>query len=310
MAGEASALPEEEEGSAESSGTISRERLLLVLSFPFALLLGASLTAWPWRALDVPGTVGTLTPPSFLLLAATVAASMYAVRRQVPQGMLTWLPAGQGAVVLLTTGALATTDDATFGFAFIIAYAIVYLLVLGLSLAIAAHGAPLALAFVSLFILTQAARFPVFEAEATSSAYATLFTFLAATRAVLEVGLLLWLVRWLIGSPEGQGAKPAALIVALTVAHGVIAAWEDPLLRDSFTFGEIVQQMFGWLMFVTIQLGMAGVLIRLRRAWWREQIMLEQPVVLEDLGGDGDDERGPASLRRPGRPTPRRRRRR
>ena len=83
---------------------VTRERLAVTLAAPFLLLLASSLAAWPWRSLGLPGAVGTMTPPGILLLALAVAAAMLALRRGLPLGMITWLPAGQGAIVLLTTG--------------------------------------------------------------------------------------------------------------------------------------------------------------------------------------------------------------
>ena len=43
---------------------VSRERLFVTLGAPFALLVAASVVAWPWQLLDLPAAVGTLTPPS------------------------------------------------------------------------------------------------------------------------------------------------------------------------------------------------------------------------------------------------------
>ena len=147
-----------------------RRRLLLTLGAPYALLFLASLTAWPWRALEIPGVIGTLTPPSFLFLAATVAASTVALRRRLPLSMITWLPAGQGAIVLLATGFFTVgPQDELTGLAFLLAYGVVFLIVLAVTTAIASHGGPLAVSFISLFVFTQAARFPVFEADAPAS---------------------------------------------------------------------------------------------------------------------------------------------
>ena len=158
-----------------------RRKLLLTLGFPFALLLLSSLVAWPWRAFDLPGVLGALTPLSFVLLAVTVGTSTYALRRQLPLSMITWLPAGQGAIVLLATGLLAGgAQEQLTALAFIVAYGLIFLIVLGITTAIAAHGGSVAIAFISFFVFTQAARFPVFEVEGAVATNASLLTLGAA----------------------------------------------------------------------------------------------------------------------------------
>ena len=138
-----------------------RRRLLLTLGAPYALLLLASLVEWPWRALGAPGVVGALTPPSFILLAFSVGASTYALRRKLPLSMITWLPAGQGAIVLLATGFFAGgAQDQLTGLAFIIAYGFIFLIVLAVATAIASNGAPVAVAFVAFFALDAGRALP------------------------------------------------------------------------------------------------------------------------------------------------------
>ena len=246
---------------------IRRERLGFTLGLPFTILLAASFVSWPWRALDVPGVVGTLAPPGIVLLALAIAASMYALRQNLPVAMITWLPAGQGAIVVLTTGFLGGAADAGLGIAIIAAYAFVFLLVLGVAVAVARDSAKLAIAFVAFFILTQATRFPVFETDAAVPiAAASLFTLLAGAVAVAEIAALVWLARRLVEVPDEEAGRPALAIVALAFAHGLIASWEDPLLHGELSAAAAAEQTFRWLMFVTIQLGPALVLIRYRRA--------------------------------------------
>ena len=246
---------------------IRRERLGFTLGLPFTILLAASFVSWPWRALDVPGVVGTLAPPGIVLLALAIATSMYALRQNLPVAMITWLPAGQGAIVVLTTGFLGGTPHAGLDIAVIVAYAFVYLLVLGIAVAVAGDSAKLAIAFVAFFVLTQATRFPIFEADAAEPiAGASLFTLLAGGRAVAEIAALVWLARRLVEAPDEEAGRPALAIAALALAHGLIAGWEDPLLRGELSVAAAAEQAFGWLMFVTIQLGPALVLIRFRRA--------------------------------------------
>lgn len=248
-------------------GVIRRERLAFTLALPFVILLAASFVSWPWRALGVPGVFGTLAPPTIVLLALVIAASMYALRSNLPVAMLTWLPAGQGAILMLTTGFLGGTPDASLGIAVIIAYGFVYLLVLGIAVVVAGDSAKLAIAFVAFFVLTQATRFPIFEADvATPIAGASFFTLLAGARAVAEITALVWLARRLVETPDEEAWKPALAIAALAFAHGLIASWEGPLLRGELSLAAVAEQTLRWVWLVTIQLGPAAVLIRFRRA--------------------------------------------
>ena len=289
-----------------------RRKLLLTLGFPYALLLLSSLVAWPWRALDLPGVLGALTPLSFVLLAVTVGACTYALRRRLPLSMITWLPAGQGAIVLLATGLLAGgAQEQLTALAFIVAYGLIFLIVLGITTAIAAHGWPVAIAFISFFVFTQAARFPVFEVEGAATANAGLLTFAAAAVGVAEIALMVWLARRLVEAADESAVATALWIVALTLGHGLLAGWRDPILEGSFNIGAYAEQVVRWFTFAGIQLGMAAVLIRFRRAQFREQQTQQeaQPPV-EEEPQPGEEEGPPTpSTRRGGRPTPRRRRR-
>lgn len=290
-----------------------RRKLLLTLGFPYALLLLSSLVAWPWRAWGLPGVVGTLTPLSFVLLAVTVGASTYALRRRLPLSMITWLPAGQGAIVLLATGLLAGgAQEQLTALAFIVAYGLIFLIVLGITTAIAAHGAPVAIAFISFFVFTQAARFPVFEVEGGVTGNAGLLTLAAAVVAVVELALMVWLARRLVEAADESTMATALWIVALTLGHGLLAGWRDPMLAGSLGAGAYAEQVVRWLTFAGIQLGMAGVLIRFRRAQFREQAAQQEAqaaVELETQQSEAEDTSPARQPRRGGRPTPRRRRR-
>jgi hypothetical protein len=283
---------------------ISRERLAVVLGLPFAVLLAASVLSWIWEGVGLPGSVGALTPPGALALVGVVALSMQALRRRLPLGMLTWLPAGQGALVLLTTGFAAGTLDVAASVAVIGAYIVIYLICLAVAFTIAREGQALGFAFVSLFILTQTARFPVFGEGVPVPA---LFTLLALARAAIELVVLVWLVRGLVEAPEG-GMKPYAWgLVALVVGHGVLAGWEDPLLGGALTFAAYAEQVVRWLMLVSIQLGMITVLLRFRitaamlEETDRERVAAEEARAAQEAL-EGED--GPTRSRR------RRRRRR
>ncbi len=289
-----------------------RRKLLLTLGFPYALLLLASLVAWPWRALDLPGVLGALTPPSFVLLAATVGASTYALWKRLPLSMITWLPAGQGAIVLLASGLMeGSAPEQLTQLALIIAYGLIFLIVLGITTAIAAHGGAIAIAFISFFVFTRVARFPIFELEDAVTANASLFTFAAAVLAVAEIVLMVWLARRLVEAADESAMGTALRIVGLTLAHGLLASWQYPIQEGSFNIVVYGNGILSWLMFATIQLGMAGVLIRFRRAQFREQQAQQdaQPTNEEETPPAAGDAAPAPPPRRGGRPTPRRRRR-
>lgn len=299
----------------EGSGFVSRRWLGPTLALPFVLLLGASLVEWPWRAMDLPGQAGTLTPPSILLLALALAGSMFALRRHLPLAMITWVPAGQGALVLLTTGFVANIEDTAVGFAVIIAYGFIYFLVLGLAFAVAGSSGKLAIVFVALFIFTQAARFPVFEVDSHADLSSpTLFTSIAFLRAVVEIAALAWLVHRLVVVQEDGGFRTTLAIIGLVIAHGLIAGWEDPLLRDQLNATQVAEQFVRWVALVGLLLGLAAAMIRLRGSLnreprWAVAVTPEKsPHTLPD-GADGQP-KGHDPMRFEGRPTPRRRRRR
>ena len=297
--------------SAPPARLADRRRLLLTLGAPYALLLLASLVEWPWRALGAPTVAGSLSPPGFVLLAFAVGASTYALRRKLPLSMITWLPAGQGAIVLLATGFFAGgAQDQLTGLAFIAAYGFIFLIVLAIATAIASNGAPVAIAFVAFFALTQAARFPIFGADGGAAVpNAGLLTLAAFLRAAVELAVLAWLSRRLVEATDSSAMQTALWIVALTLGHGALAGWEDPALRGALTLSEYVDQVARWLMLACIQLGMAAVLIRFRRAQFRDQEAQPQPAEPEPEHSDAVEEPAPTSPRG-GRPTPRRRRRR
>ena len=290
-----------------------RRKLLLTLGLPYALLLLSSLVAWPWRALDLPGVLGALTPLSFILLVATVGASTYALWKRLPLSMITWLPAGQGAIVLLATGLMAGgAPEQLTQLALIIAYGLIFLIVLGITTAIAAHGGAIAIAFISFFVFTRAARFPIFEIEDAVTANASLFTSAAAALAVAEIVLMVWLARRLVEAADESALGTALWIVGLTLAHGLLASWQYPIQEGSFDIAVYGNGILSWLIFATIQLGMAAVLIRVRRAQFREQAAQQEAQAAAELEAqqpEAEDTPPGPQPRRGGRPTPRRRRR-
>jgi hypothetical protein len=248
-----------------------------MLGAPFALLLGASLVSWPWRSLGLPGSIGTLTPPAVLLLIAVVIGGAYGVRRGLPVGLITWLPAGQGAVFLLTTGfAGESAGSITLAIALTGAYVVVFIMALIVSVMVSGAGTGWGIAFMSFFALTQATRFPVFGAEAdTAIDNAGLLTLAALARAVVEVGILTWLARRLVEAAEDQSTGVVFSILALTFAHGILAGWEEPMIRGALTLTNYGAQAGWWFAATGLQLAAAFVFIRIRRSWFQEPTWAE-----------------------------------
>lgn len=262
---------------------VDRTRIVIVLAAPFVVLVLATLFAWPWRALELPGVIGTLTPLSIFFMALAVAGAMYALQRRLPLGMITWVPAGQGAIVLLTTSFVADATEPFVGIAIIIMYVLIYLIVLGLAMVVAGTSTPLAIAFVAFFTLTQATRFPVFGIDAAAPVTGSaVLTFIAFFVALAEIVLLAWLARRLLEAPEEEASRVTLLIVGLVFAHGLIAGWEEPLLRGELSFVQWFEQFFRWFILAGIQMGMAWGLLRLRNSWsseprWAETLPQRPP---------------------------------
>lgn len=295
---------------------VDRRRLLLTLAMPFVLLVGASLVSWPWRSLDLPA-VGTLTPLGGLLLAGVVAMGVYSVRKGLPIGLITWLPAAQGAIVLLTTGFLAQSEGGTeVAIAASAAYIVLYIMALIVSVLISTAGISWGMAFMSFFLLTQATRFPVFAAETERViAGAELLTLAAAARAVIEVAILAWLVRRLVEAPEDGRRSTILAIVGLVFAHGVLAGWEDPVLRGTLDAVQYAAGAGWWLALSAGQLAIAYVLIRIRRSWFEEPAWAEPepeptPSPKPAKSAKPSTEAVIVDDSRPAAPRPRRRRRR
>ena len=214
-----------------------------MLGAPFAVLVLATLSAWPWRALQLPGMIGTLTPPSIFFMAIVVAGAMYALQRRLPLGMVTWVPAGQGAIVLLTTSFVADTTEPFVGIAIIIAYVLIYLIVLGIAMVVAGTSTPLAIAFVAFFVLTQATRFPLYGVDAPSPISASmLLTIVVSFVSFSEVVLLAWLARRLIEAPDADARK-----ICRRQFAGDIATHLDAIAQKYIITGETSENA---LMFV------------------------------------------------------------
>jgi hypothetical protein len=256
---------------------VDRSRLQLTLGAPFALLLGASFVSWPWRSLDLPGTIGTLTPPAVLLLILVALGGVYAARRGLPVGLITWLPAGQGAVFLLTTGFAGESEGSiTLAIAITGAYVVVLILALIVSVMVSGAGFAWGIAFMSFFVLTQATRFPIFGIETDPVVdNAGLLTLAAFGRAAVEVMLLAWLARRLVEAADDQTTGVVFSIAALTFVHGLLAGWEEPLVRGALTPANYGAQAGWWMAATGLQLAVAFVFIRIRRSWFQEPAWAE-----------------------------------
>jgi hypothetical protein len=248
-----------------------------MLGAPFALLLGASLVSWPWRSLGLPGIVGTLTPPAVVLLAVVALGGVYAVRRGLPVGLMTWLPAGQGAIFLLTTGFLGeSAGNLTSAIVVVSAYILLFIMALVVSVMVSSAGFGWGIAFMSFFVLTQVTRFPVFGAvEGRTIENAELLTLAAASVAVVEVLVIAWLARRLVEAADDQTTGVVFSLVAVTFAHGILTGWEEPIVSGTLTLVNYASLAGVWLAATSLQLAVAFVFIRIRRSWFQEPAWAE-----------------------------------
>ena len=153
------------------------------------------------------------------------------------------------------------------GAAALAAYAVIYLFVLVFAISLSRHGAPLPVAFVALFVGTQALRFPVFETAEPALDGAALFTLAAAALALAELAALTWAARRFVIAPEDGAMRAAALIVGVAALHGVLAGWQGPLLVGELSAGAAAGQALRWLGLVIVQVGLVWAAVRLRRAF-------------------------------------------
>ena len=243
-----------------------------MLALPYLLLLAGSLVSWPWRALDGPGTVGGLSPPAAALLVLVAVGGFYATRRRLPLGFFTWPAAGLGAVAILAIAFAAREAELSAEPAALLAFLVVFAFVLLLSAALAKHSTHYGVAFGAFFLMTQATRVPVFEAEASGViAAAPLLTMAAALRAVLEMGALLWIAYGLLLHTAVPAARSSVLLWALVLAHGLLSGWQEPLLRDeALTVGSFGEAAAQWMVSSSLLLGIVTVVSRFRYRWAQE----------------------------------------
>jgi hypothetical protein len=254
------------------SFVVDRSRLQLTLGLPFVLLLCASLVSWPWRSLGLPGSIGSLTPPAIVLIIIVAIGGVYSVRRGLPVGLVTWLPAGQGAIFLLTTGFLSESEGSfTRALLVVAVYLLVFAMAVTVSVMVSGAGIGWGIAFMTLFVLTQVTRFPVFGAiEGSTVAHPELLTLAAAAIALLEVGVITWLARRLVEAAEGETTGVVYTMVAFTFAHGLLTAWEEPIVSGDLTLANYSSLAGVWMAASALQLALAFVFIRIRRSWFQE----------------------------------------
>ena len=279
----------------------------LTLAAPFLLVLSDSLIAWPWRALELPGSLGNLPPITVALLVVTVYGGARAMTRRLPLRLLTWPPVGLTALFSLMVGFGVGVLNPEAAVAVGLGYFAVFGFVLLVSVAVAGHGVRYAVAFMCFFLMAQALHVPVFEVEAPLDlSGASLLTAASAARAVLEAGAMATLAYYLILRPDLPSTRVVLAMVVLVLGHGPLSAWEQPLLAS----GELSGASYGsrivdWVLFSGIQLGMAIVASRLRVGWG-------QGMAQDALGQTGNRAQGTADRRprrRPRRASQGRRRR-
>lgn len=305
-----------------------RGRLLLshaglTLARPYLLLTAASLVSWPWRALEVPGTIGNVSPPALLLLVVVLYGGIRAMAQHLPLRLITHPPAALGAVVFLTVGFATDTLDPESTDTILLGYAIVLLFVVLISVAMAINGLRFAVAFTLLFITTQALQIPVFEEDAVESlSWPTLATSAAAARAVVETAAIIWLAHRLVMRPETSQTRTVLAMVALMLVHGWLVAWQQPLGNGELTLSLYASGAGSWMLFVGIQVGVVTVVARLRREWGTSMAEEKAEAAARSAAATAPPAPAEAAIepseavatpsppgRKGGRPTPRSRRR-
>ena len=171
---------------------VTRERLAVTLAAPFLLLLASSLASWPWRSLGLPGRRRHDDPARHPPPRTRRRRRHARPEARPASGHDHVAPRGTGRARPPHDRVRRRNPTASAGAAVIVGYVVIYLIALGVALAVAGHGAALGAASISLFLLTQTVRFPVFGVDSSVDVTAAgLLTFTAAIRATVETGLLI-----------------------------------------------------------------------------------------------------------------------
>ena len=243
----------------------------LILAAPFLLLLAAAIISWPWRALNLPGTVGTASPVSVALLVLVLFGGVWAMKLRLPPRLFTWPPAGLGAIIFLTVGFGTQTLEPEASPALVVGYAIVFGFVWIVSVALAKYGVSYAVGFACLFLMAQGMQLQVFEDAAADLPWRSALTAASAIRTAVETGVLVWLAHRLAVRPDTSPGWAAVAMVGLVIAHGPLSAWEQLLGTEvGLTTSRFVGVSLVWLLFSSLLLGVVTVTARLRRGWSQE----------------------------------------
>lgn len=260
-------------------GPVSMDRVQLTLAAPLALLLASSLVTWAWRALGLPGTTGGISPLAAILILMVVFGGVYATQRRLPLSLFTWFPSGLAGVALLG-GILAVegdTDTAVYTARAI--FPIVFVFAIVVSIAISKAGAYYGIAFAAIVFMAQVGhRFPLFAFESSGPVTAaTLLTFVAAARAVLEMGVLAVLIYRLFLDSTASTTWTSVMLIVLVLVHGPLTAWEQPLLSgDGLTLDNYLANTLGWLLLTGFSMSLVTVFSRLRRSWFVESARMAE----------------------------------
>jgi hypothetical protein len=182
------------------------------------------------------------------------------------------LPAGQGAIFLLTTGFLSESEGSfTSALLVVAAYLLMFAMAVIVSVMVSGAGFGWGIAFMSFFVLTQVTRFPVFGAmEDSGLAHPELLTLAAAAIALVEVGVITWLARRLVEAAEGETTGVVYTMVAFTFGHGILTAWEEPIVSGNLNLAIYSSLVGVWMAASALQLAVAFVFIRIRKSWFQE----------------------------------------
>jgi hypothetical protein len=246
------------------------------------LLVAAAIISWPWRVLELPGTVVHLSPISVALLTLTVFGGAWAMKQRLPAGLLTWPAAGLGALLLLSVDVSARTlaPEAIVP----LGYFIIFVFVVFISLALAKYRVSYAVGFACLFLMSQATQVTVFELDTANEApWRAALTGVSVVRALVETGLLLWLTYRLVVKEGPSKTLTALAMVGLVVAHGPLIAWEQSIGAGSF-WGRYGAGIALWTLSSGLQLAMVTVTARLRQAWSREPALGPQAAAPPQIG--------------------------
>ena len=246
-------------------------RASLAMAAPFALLVVAAIVSWPWRALDLPGTIGNASPISVVLLVLTFLGGVWAMKLRLPPRLFTWPPAGLGAVIFLTVGFGSQTLEPEASPALVLGYAIVFAFVWIISLSLAKYGISYAVGFACLFLMTQGIQVQVFEDAPVPLAGASALTAASAIRVGAETGILVWLAYRLALKADASPSQAALAMVGLLVAHAPLSAWEQLVGSEGgLTASRFLASTFLWILFSGPLLAVVAVSARLRRSWSQE----------------------------------------